>query len=333
MKLQKPKYLCAFLAFFLLLSMTALADAAQSWYCMREKNHARPKVEPQMAFIGDYGGVYIGPDPDEKVIYLTFDAGYENGNVERILDVLKKHEAPGAFFVLDNLIKRNTDLVLRMAEEGHLVCNHTAHHKDMTKLSDAEFEAELAALESVYKETTGYDMAKFYRPPEGKFNQENLALATSVSAIRPYSGASPTRTGTTTSSLPRRTRKKLLMDNIHNGAIVLLHPTSKTNADNLLRRPSHRMGGRGIPLRLPDGACRSKGITPFSTAASVFFLSRSEKPRSSLPFSACPAEYAGHAEKSDAARVGTAGTGPFEFSYLARRRIRPQHPTFQKGIP
>jgi delta-lactam-biosynthetic de-N-acetylase len=232
MKLQKPKYLCAFLAFFLLLSMTALADAAQSWYCMREKNHARPKVEPQMAFIGDYGGVYIGPDPDEKVIYLTFDAGYENGNVERILDVLKKHEAPGAFFVLDNLIKRNTDLVLRMAEEGHLVCNHTAHHKDMTKLSDAEFEAELAALESVYKETTGYDMAKFYRPPEGKFNQENLALAQRLGYTTVFWSLAYADWDNNKQPAPTDA-KKLLMDNIHNGAIVLLHPTSKTNADIL----------------------------------------------------------------------------------------------------
>ena len=230
MKLQKSKILCTLLAFFILLSMTALADTAASWYCMRKKDHVRPTPEPGMAYIADYDAVFIGPD--EKVLYLTFDAGYENGNVERILDVLKKHQAPGAFFVLDNLIRRNTDLVIRMAEEGHLVCNHTAHHKDMTKLSDAEFEAELAALEQVYKEKTGYDMAKFYRPPEGKFNENNLALAKRLGYTTVFWSLAYADWDNNKQPSPDSARA-LLTENLHNGAVILLHPTSKTNADIL----------------------------------------------------------------------------------------------------
>lgn len=232
MKLKKSKILCAVLAFFILIVSSVSADLSQSWYCKREKNHVRPKIEPQMSYITEHGGIYIGNDPDEKVIYLTFDAGYENGNVERILDVLKKHNAPGAFFVLDNLIKRNTELVKRMAEEGHLVCNHTAHHKDMTKLSDAEFEAELAALEQIYTEKTGYEMAKFYRPPEGKFNKQNLECANRLGYTTVFWSLAYADWDNNKQPAPDYA-KKLLGDNIHNGAIVLLHPTSKTNADIL----------------------------------------------------------------------------------------------------
>lgn len=220
------------LALFVLFASAASADCAQSWYCKRKKNHIRPTIEPQMSFVTENGGVFLGKDPEEKVIYLTFDAGYENGNVERILDVLKKHNAPGAFFVLDNLIKRNTELVIRMAQEGHLVCNHTAHHKDMTKLSDTEFEAELSELERIYKEKTGHDMAKFYRPPEGKFNEQNLACAKRLGYTTVFWSLAYADWDNNKQPSPDYA-KKLLCDNIHNGAVVLLHPTSKTNADIL----------------------------------------------------------------------------------------------------
>ena len=113
----------------------------------------------------------------EKVIYLTFDAGYENGNVAGILDVLKEERVPAAFFILGHLIEHDTALVKRMAEEGHLVCNHTVSHKDMSLCDDAAFLEELQALEKLYEEKTGYRMASYYRPPEGKFSRENLACA------------------------------------------------------------------------------------------------------------------------------------------------------------
>ena len=154
---------CFFAAVFFANSVFA---AGYSWYCMRKKNHDRPQAESNMRFIEKYDAAFLGKNPEEKVIYLTFDAGYENGNVERVLDTLKKHNAPGAFFVLDNLIRRNTGLVRRMAEEGHLICNHTVRHRDMSGFSREEFEKELHALEDVQREYTGLEMAKYYRPPE-----------------------------------------------------------------------------------------------------------------------------------------------------------------------
>ena len=100
----------------------------------------RQEGQPPLGSAGEeqlrrYGAAYLG-DPEEKVLYLTFDAGYENGYTEKILDVLKKEQVPAAFFLVGHYIEKNADLVRRMVAEGHTVANHTMHHYDMSKLSD-----------------------------------------------------------------------------------------------------------------------------------------------------------------------------------------------------
>ena len=179
-----------------------------------------------------YDAAYLG-DTTQKVIYLTFDAGYENGCTEKILDVLKKHNAPAAFFLVGNYIQKNADLVRRMVDEGHIVGNHTMHHYDMSKLSDkAAFAKELQDLEAVFKETTGKDLPKFYRPPQGVYSQENLQAAKELGYKTVFwslayadwnNDAQPTKAQAFEKLLPR----------IHNGAVVLLHSTSATNAEIL----------------------------------------------------------------------------------------------------
>ena len=125
----------------------------------------------------EYDAAYIG-DPNQKVLYLTFDAGYENGCTRKILDTLKKHEVKAAFFLVGNYIEKNADLVRRMAEEGHTVGNHTMHHPDMSAISDpAAFGKELKGLEDLYRETTGKELARYYRPPQGVYSEENLKMA------------------------------------------------------------------------------------------------------------------------------------------------------------
>lgn len=115
----------------------------------------------------------------EKVVYLTFDAGYENGNVEKVLDVLKEKNVTGAFFVLENLIVRNEELVRRMADEGHLVCNHTAKHKNITRISVEEIKKEIDSLESVGKEH-GIEVALYFRPPEGELDEKSASYVSSL---------------------------------------------------------------------------------------------------------------------------------------------------------
>ena len=119
-----------------------------------------------------YDAVYLGNEAEQK-IYLTFDAGYENGCTEPILDALAKHNVKAAFFVVGNYIEQNPDLVRRMLREGHLVGNHTYHHYDMSKLSDeAAFSRELTSLEDLYREVTGEQMQKYYRPPQGIYSEK-----------------------------------------------------------------------------------------------------------------------------------------------------------------
>ena len=179
-----------------------------------------------------YDAAYMG-SPTDKVIYLTFDSGYENGSTAKILDVLKKHEVKAAFFLVGNYIQRNADLVRRMVQEGHIVGNHTMHHPDMSKLSDkAAFARELKDLEDLFQETTGQELPKYYRPPQGLYSESNLKMAQelgyktvfwSLAYVDWNNDAQPTKEQAFAKLLPR----------IHPGAVVLLHSTSQTNAEIL----------------------------------------------------------------------------------------------------
>ena len=208
------------------------ASSAQAfgWYCKHMDNGQRPPVPAEMSFIERHGGCFLGKD--DKVIYLTFDAGYENGNVARILDTLKEENVPAAFFILENLVVRNTDLVRRMEAEGHTVCNHTAKHPDMSALNQTEFTAELAAMERIYRDTMGTEIAKYYRPPEGKFTEENLAWANALGYKTVFWSYAYADWDNDRQMPPDKAVKKVL-DGTHNGEVLLLHPTSATNADIL----------------------------------------------------------------------------------------------------
>lgn len=185
-----------------------------------------------------YDAVYLG-NTGEKVLYLTFDAGYENGCTASILDTLKKHNARAAFFLVGNYIEKNADLVRRMADEGHTVGNHTMHHYDMSAITDAAaFAKELQDLETLYRETTGRELPRYYRPPQGIYSEENLRQAKalgyktvfwSLAYVDWNNDAQPTKEQAFSKLLPRS----------HPGAVVLLHSTSKTNAailDELLTK-------------------------------------------------------------------------------------------------
>ena len=182
--------------------------------------------------LAQYDAVYIG-DPAEKVIYLTFDAGYENGCTARILDTLKAHNVPAAFFLVGNYMEKNADLTRRMVEEGHIVGNHTMHHPDMSKLSDKDaFSKELTELENLFREITGKELPKFYRPPQGTYSVENLKMAQelgyktvfwSLAYVDWKNDKQPSAEYAFSKLLPRT----------HNGAVVLLHSTSATNAEIL----------------------------------------------------------------------------------------------------
>ena len=178
-------------------------------------------------------------DTQEKKIYLTFDCGYENGNTETILDALKKHKAPATFFVVGHFLKSEPNLIRRMVEEGHIVGNHTWSHPDMTKISSLDaFSKELSQVEELYKETTGKDMVKFYRPPQGKYSTQNLKMAQELGYKTFFWSLAYVDWNQDQQPTQEEAFDKLL-NRVHPGAIVLLHNTSSTNGqimDELLQK-------------------------------------------------------------------------------------------------
>lgn len=226
--------LSLFVGIALLFALTASASRAQSWYCIRAKDNKQPRCDADMEYIEKYDGYYIdhnhGDDSEEKVVYLTFDAGYENGNVEKILDAMRDEQVTGTFFVLGNLIEKNGELVKRMAEEGHTVANHTFSHKNMTKIGSYEdFCAELQRLEIAYRTLTGEDMPKYYRPPEGVFDETTMKYAKDAGYKTIFWSFAYADWDNAKQMSPERAKAKI-MENVHNGAVILLHPTSATNA-------------------------------------------------------------------------------------------------------
>lgn len=207
--------------------------ASYSWYCKRTKDHTQPSVGGDIAFVSEYGGYSIdknhGDGCEDKIVYLTFDAGYENGNVEKVLDSLKKQNVTGAFFVLGNLIEKNTKLINRMFDEGHLVCNHTYSHQCMVGKTQEDFCAELARLENTCLEKTGKALSKYYRPPEGRFDENSLKYAQEL-GYKTVFWSFAYADWDNNKQMSCATAKQKILDNIHNGAVLLLHPTSATNA-------------------------------------------------------------------------------------------------------
>ena len=208
------------------------AAAEGNWGLSFQSEGGLPIGNATADYLKKFNAYYVG-NPKEKSIYLTFDAGYDNGYTEHILDVLKKHNIKAAFFVVGNLIKDRPELIKRMAAEGHIVGNHTFTHPDMSAISDKEaFEAELQKLEGAYKEATGKEMKKFYRPPQGKYSESNLSMAKalgyttvfwSLAYVDWYENNQPSK----------QTADEKLTKRLHNGAIVLLHSTSETNSSIL----------------------------------------------------------------------------------------------------
>ena len=182
--------------------------------------------------LAEYQAYYLG-DTTQKKLYLTFDAGFENGNTEPILDALKKHNAKATFFVVGHYLETAPELVKRMVEEGHTVGNHTYHHYDMSKISDEEsFTEEIKSVEDKYKEITGQEMIKYYRPPQGKYSLENLEMA-KKSGYHTFFWSLAYVDWKQENQPTHEEAFEKLMGRVHPGAIVLLHNTSSTNGEIL----------------------------------------------------------------------------------------------------
>jgi peptidoglycan-N-acetylmuramic acid deacetylase len=209
----------------------AKAESADWGLYFRVKGET-PEGNESIETLQKYNAFFAG-NPEEKTIYLTFDAGFEAGYTEKILDVLKKNDVPAAFFLVGTYIRDYPELVKRMVDEGQIVANHTMSHPDMSAISSKEaFIKELSQGEALYEEVTGQKMPKYYRPPRGKYSKENMRMAQelgyktifwSVAYVDWHQENQPSKAEAFDKLLTR----------VHPGAVLLLHNTSKTNANIL----------------------------------------------------------------------------------------------------
>lgn len=234
--MKKIKALALLLLAAIVLNAFTLAVFAESegvnWY-VKHSGNSRPDIDKAQRIIEKYNGYYIdkkvSDTSDKKILYLTFDAGYENGNVSKILDILRDKNVPAAFFLLDHIILKNTDVVMRMTNEGHLVCNHTKNHKDMSTQTKEQIINNLCDLEKIYEQKCGLVMSKYFRFPEGRYSEESLKTVSEMGyKIIFWSFGYPDWDDTKQPN-PQKAIDKILK-NTHNGEVILLHPTSETNA-------------------------------------------------------------------------------------------------------
>ncbi len=235
MKEQVKKFFMALsLLLVCMMQFTIYVDASnisnelQRWGFKRGENNKQPSLDSKAKQIIDsFGGITIGSS-NENVVYLTFDNGYEAGYTEKILDSLKATNVKATFFITAHYLNTASDIVKRMIEEGHIVGNHTVNHKDLTKLSDEEIKDEIMNLHNAVYEKFGYEM-EYFRPPKGEFSERVIKIVkelgyTSVMWSSAYDDWDKNKQNR------EEYGKKKIIDNIHNGAVILLHATSKDNS-------------------------------------------------------------------------------------------------------
>lgn len=231
--------LCAALISFNVASLSKIDSNSNysskelNWYFNPRNDGLPPEgAKDGIHLLQKFDSYYLG-DTSKKILYLTFDEGYENGYTNKILDTLKKYNIKAAFFVVKPYIKANPEIIKRMHTEGHLVCNHSANHPSMASIKDfSKFKAELTEVEEEYKKITGSEMPKYFRPPMGKYSELSLNYTKELS-YKTIFWSFAYKDWEVTKQPELEKAKKIILNRTHNGAIVLLHAVSKTNAEIL----------------------------------------------------------------------------------------------------
>lgn len=202
----------------------------KSWWFKRNQNNTPPSAQYDIA-IGKYDAYYLG-ETQKKTIYLTFDEGYENGYSEKILDVLKEYDVKAAFFVTKSYIRDNPELIKRMVAEGHIVGNHSVTHPDMTKLTAEQIATEINDCAAYFKEVTGQEMPHFFRPPEGVYSIHSLEQ-TQALGYKTIFWSFAYGDWDVNNQPGKNAAYNMVIENYHNGSIMLLHAVSQSNTEAL----------------------------------------------------------------------------------------------------
>jgi peptidoglycan-N-acetylmuramic acid deacetylase len=229
------------------------------WGISRRENHQTPAADPGAPqLLKKYGASYLG-DTSKSTIYLTFDEGYENGYTPMILDALRENQVKAIFFITGPYLKGQQELVRRMVEEGHCVGNHTIHHPSLPGLDDSTLEEEILGLDRAFQEKFGKNMV-FLRPPKGEYSERTLALTQKLGYCNLFWSFAYDDWYRDRIRGPEYARD-MVMRNLHNGAVLLLHAVSKDNAmalDSIIKDAAAKGYTIGDPLDLLPGSADSR---------------------------------------------------------------------------
>jgi len=217
----------------LAITNSQLSNTKYGWGLVRNNKHLQPEMPASISErLSRYGAYWIG-DPAEKVVYLTFDNGYENGYTAKILDALKANDVKAAFFVTGHYLNDQPELIKRMVNEGHIVCNHTDTHPSLPDVSDEQIIKEIQIVEQDFEKITGKKGMKYLRPPKGEYSERTLAVTKELG----YHNIFWSMAMKDWVPMPGGSQEayQSVMDNLHNGALILLHAVSKDNADAMDR--------------------------------------------------------------------------------------------------
>lgn len=212
-------------------NFSQIENKSIGWGIKRNDNHSAPDLgKENKAIMDEYEGICLG-NSEKKQIYLTFDYGFEAGYTPHILDVLKENDVKATFFITAHYVNTAGDLVERMIKEGHIIGNHTVNHKSMPTISLDQIKTEVMDLHQMIYTKYQYEM-KYIRPPKGEYSRRTVAYTNSLGYKTvmwsfAYDDWEQDRQGR------EEYAKKKILDNLHNGEVMLLHGTSKDNSNIL----------------------------------------------------------------------------------------------------
>lgn len=210
---------------------SSISNKKISWGIKRGKNHDQPDLgNENKKIINRYNGICIG-NSEKKYIYLTLDCGYEAGYTKKILEILKQNDVKATFFITGHYLNTASDTVKKMIDEGHIVGNHTSDHICMPESSNEEIKDDVMELHTAVYDKFGYEM-KYIRPPKGEYSERSIEYTntlgyTTVMWSFAYDDWDENKQGR------EEYGKEKIMENLHNGEVMLLHSTSKDNSNIL----------------------------------------------------------------------------------------------------
>ena len=212
-------------------SSQGLSNKKIGWGIKRNDNHEQPDLgKNNKEILEKNNGIAMGNNVD-KYIYLTFDEGYEAGYTPQILNTLKENNVKATFFITAHYLNTQPELVKQMIDEGHIIGNHTVNHKSMPSLTENQINSEVMDLHKTIYEKFKYEM-KYIRPPMGEFSEKSISATNSL-GYKTVMWSFAYEDWNENKQPDETQAKKKILDNVHNGEIMLLHGNSKTNTNIL----------------------------------------------------------------------------------------------------